>query len=43
MGFLVKYNPVPLPGSKKMHSLLVWQPAFLCFFSIYVHSVILPP
>lgn len=48
MGFLVKYNPAPLPGAKKMSSLLVWQPVFffLCFFficrfSIYVHSVIL--
>lgn len=51
MGFLVKYNPAPLPGAKKMSSLLVWQPAFFflfffflrCCFSIYVHSVILLP
>lgn len=44
MGFLVKYNPAPLPGAKKMSSLLVWQPGFfICRFSIYVHSVILLP
>lgn len=46
MGFLVKYNPAPLAGAKKMSSLLVWQPDFFFFsyrFSIYVHSVILLP
>lgn len=32
MGFLVKYNPAPLLGAKKMSSLLVWQPAFFFFF-----------
>lgn len=34
MGFLVKYNPAPLPGAKKMSSLLVWQPAFFFYMSL---------
>lgn len=42
MGFLVKYNPAPLPGAKKMSSLLVWQPAFYAssqfMFTLSFHS-----
>lgn len=34
MGFLVKYNPAPLPDAKKMSSLLVWQPASSFFYNM---------
>lgn len=46
-GLLVKWKPAPLPGAKKMSSLMVRQPGmdviFLCLFLISVHSITLFP